>query len=490
MTGAGGFVRITRGSPARGRLGLPLILLVLVLALAPLLFPLRAVLAAGQDNPWARPSALAAELEKLGFKIRVVSSVPRETAGLLIVTEPRPTAEQLEGLWAYVLRGGSVILPLEVPVEGLDDPLVNTVTAGGGRKVYQSDRRETYQGHQYVFRAFTTGTTGNYGNWNVDVYYNLPTYLSEFDPQGCPVEVHYIHYSDSVRVKGGRPPGGRLIAFMSLRVRGSDGKAVVMPDHSVVTNRMFSLHPALIRVLLPWVERRHMARRVYWLGPPPLHLGDTAEDRPGNDSDESDSDSAGWEPGEGKPGFGPFRGLNFEQLLWLALPAALLPIYVARRPRWQAEDFLTERATETRFRRLVRGSARADNYALPARALATEVARVLTQLSGSGGPPRRTGAPGGDGVREPPGRLSDYLQVLTTLYAERRPGATSWQRHRFRRFARRTLAELDRYASMPPGGRVTAKAFVRTYSRVQHVMKEIGGADLYGRGALRRNHQA
>jgi hypothetical protein len=395
---------------------------------------------AAEESDWQGTDILKGLLADAGFRIQNVSAVPKSPgAGVLVVAVPEPTPEQLWGLWGYVVQGGAVLLPLEVPV-ALDDPLVNTVRAGRGVKV--EDGGDCYAGDAQV--PVIQWETGH-----MSLTLNMPTYLAPFSaPPGVTVSVREISFGPKAYVVGSSS-SGRLIAAMD--VRAGRGRAVIIADHSVLTNQMIAANEGMLRVL---VQDLAAGTTVFWLGPRTPGGGGGSGTPGGGDGEGSAVSGAG-----GRRGF-PW--------LLVALPLALTPFFDARRRKWRPEDFLSERSTETRFRSLVRESRATDNYRVALRQLAAELGRILPVVLEVG----------------PAKRLSDYIAPCRKAVAERAKGQGGWRRWRAQRHAARLLASLERLSgeALVPG-----KAFLRSYEGVHRLLNEMGGAHLYADGTVRRH---
>jgi len=353
---------------------------------------------AAEESDWQGTDIFKGMLADAGFGIRDVSAVPKSPgAGVLVIADPEPTPERLRGLWEYVVQGGAVLLPLEVPV-ALDDPLVNTVRAGQGVKV--EDGGDCYAGDTQI-------PVVQWETNKVSLTFNMPTYLAPFlAPPGVTVSVREIYFGPKAYVVGSGS-SGRLIAAMS--VHAGLGRAVIIADHSVLTNQMIGANGWVLKELL----RQDLAtgNTVFWL--------DHREEE-GGEGGETGKEGGG----EAAPEAGQPRGFSW---LLVTLPLALAPLYAARRRKWRPEDFLSERSTETRYRSLVRESRATDNYRVALRQLAAELGRILPVVLE---------------VR-PAKRLTDYVAPCRKAVAERAKGQGGWRRWQAQRRAARLLASLE-----------------------------------------------
>ncbi len=438
-------------------------------------------------KPWEGLDSLKHLLTSEGFTIEFITSVPeRPRPGVLIVTEPRPVPAQLSGLWDYVRRGGKVILPLEVPV-ALDDPLVNMVSAGGGVKVV--DKEYCFDGHDWVpippanYIHVTLDERGIYG-FSVRFVLNMPTYLSDFVPPDATrvIERAAVFFSEKASLKGSGPAGAWLKAASLLQA--GNGWAFVVADHSLLTNQMLMIEPwTVINLIRSFTEAIGSPQVVYWLGPRPSETGYVPPKGTGTDTPEG----TGTDTAEGR-GTERTRPQDLTWLLVLALAWAFLtPLYSLRERAWGVEALLNAREAETRFRRLIRGLERFDDYRVPARQLAAEVGKVLPEVLGI----------------EPARLFAGYLPHCLKAFDRLNPGATARARARFARRTRRLLAALDKTApgaaadvaasgrgAIHAGPRVPGKRFLFLYVDANWLVREIGGTHLHARRQFRRNRQA
>ncbi len=413
---------------------------------------------ASADAPtWEGTYAMFRLLIEMGYLPKTVTGVP-EKPGLLIVTEPRPTPDQLRGLWDFVDRGGRLLLPLEVPVD-LDDPLVATVNAFGGEKIVNPNKNFCYAGgmEQLPLAEWVGG---------MRLYLNQPTHLAEFVSPDPEVSVKTFAYPSGARVAGANPALG-LIALLEIDTP-SGGKAFVVADYSVVTNQMLAMpdNAIVVRNFIYALSRRQVKpgdnEPCSWLGPDLTQVVAMEKKKPIATKDATPV-------------------VDYSLAALLALPLLLVPLFAMRRRGWNPQDFLNEKATETRFRRLVRGTAQADDFSAPARQLAAEVGRILPAALGL----------------DQPRRLPGYLQAMVKLHAQLHPDAGPRVQARFSTRAARLLATLDRWSApptsggrstAPSGGRVPGKRFLKAYLAAHELIREIGGAHLYGRRVICRHH--
>jgi len=452
---------------------------VVLLALALFLTTSPPVSAVGE--PWDGLELLGQILGEAGYSVRSISTLPEDTvAGPVLLVDPFPDPDLVDGVWEYVLEGGSVVLPLEVPVE-TDDPLLDVIDAGG-RKVI--DRKNSYRGNLNVLWALAPRLTAAGDQDRLNIVLNMPTALAGFETSDPAVEVTVYRYPPSAylaratavpsggatETETGHAPDEALVLAITVRTP-ADGRAVVIADFSLLTNQMITLADNQVFLLscLAWAGGEETGE-VYYLSPAdaaPIGSSPGSADSSSSDVDEETGAAAGQ--------------TDIPQSWWdmVLLPLALLPLAAA----WHRGRLpLHERQAETSFGDLVRRTAVSQDYRLPARQLRSETLRILDRLMGS-----KTGRPiqTGDGRPALAGQLSAYAGECTRLYAERHPGLGRLALWSYRRRANRVLRQLDHLARS--GAPVRARRFVRAYLNTQNLLREIGGTHLYGHGATRRS---
>lgn len=550
-----------------------------LLSMLTVLFVLLSAASAHASTDWFGVDRFEALLNDWGYTVEPVASVPTAPApGVLVVTDPYPTPEQLTGLWEYVEGGGRVLLPLEVPVD-IDDALVQSITVGGGVKVedphgWNDDPR---------FPRFGALMPDDMA-W-VEPVFNLPTFATSSLLSGQGFMVHPLDYLREATV-GGRPLGesqcagyvvdgrfegvhgvhltlryheddhtwrGRFSTYLNVDTRriaigtgehwtelcleivptrgqpaplgleceladpdaayllpgrisaGRDsalyefeivisdqrlvsisheagqfrsdvrvwrgarvisvlGRAVVLADHSVITNQMllFDENRYMLWAMMRWLAE-DTDPVVLWLGEPTPKEGPQAGDV--SDDKEDDKEEEGGLVAELRAAMSLLLPLpdggDGVMLELIVVPLALVALGLARRPT-SIGALVTETRTASNLSRFLVKTRRWGDYDALRGQLSREVSEVLRFMFGDRS------------------RLWDYFHDCVRAYRERqgRSGRVRWWLFAGR--CRRVLRQLDASWS-PTEHQRTERSFLSLYGAAHKLLSEIGGAEFYGR---------